>query len=297
MKIHLKKKISDSFRIKKKYLNLYLDHLHILEFSIVCLHLILFDSLFLVMMRNDITDPINEKANPNSLSSKFAFPWAKSVNRTCMSGPIPEASNNGTNILDCCQLETDGQGSFVDNKGRKIVLKGINVDGALKFPCTPNLPSYAGNGSEPDNIFFEGEQVLFVGRPFPLEEAEVHFERIKSWGYNTIRYLITWEALEHFGPCKYDDDFIAYTIDMLRIINRVGGFTYSLRHIKMSGQDLVVEVVLLCGLYMRQVFNHVDLQLQRQQFFIMKRDSIDKETQIIMIEWFGQRITKDWRHW
>ncbi|CAG87248.2 DEHA2D13860p [Debaryomyces hansenii CBS767] len=223
MKIHLKKKISDSFRIKKKYSNLYLDHLHILEFSIVCLHLILFDSLFLVMMRNDITDPINEKANPNSLSSKFAFPWAKSVNRTCMSGPIPEASNNGTNILDCCQLETDGQGSFVDNKGRKIVLKGINVDGASKFPCTPNLPSYAGNGSEPDNIFFEGEQVSFVGRPFPLEEAEVHFERIKSWGYNTIRYLITWEALEHFGPCKYDDDFIAYTIDMLRIINRVGG--------------------------------------------------------------------------
>lgn len=174
-------------------------------------------------MRNDIMDSSNEKASISSLSSKLGISWSKPVSRTFTPAPIPEATNSGTNILDCCPLETDGRGNFVDNKGRKIVLKGINVDGALKFPCTPNLPSYAGDGSDPDNIFFEGEQVLFVGRPFPLEEAEVHFERIKSWGYNTIRYLITWEALEHSGPCKYDDDFIAYTIDMLRIINKIGG--------------------------------------------------------------------------
>lgn len=178
-------------------------------------------SLFLTKMNNG-RDSAGQQGN-QPCPSRFAFPWARSASKNSFTGPIPEAENHGSSILECGPLETDGRGNFVDTKGRKFILKGINVDGALKFPCTPNLPSYAGDSSDPNSIFFDGENVLFVGRPFPLEEAEVHFERIKSWGYNIIRYLITWEALEHAGPCKYDDDFIAYTIEMLKIIDRIGG--------------------------------------------------------------------------
>ncbi len=60
--------------------------------------------------------------------------------------------------------------------------------------------------------------VTFVGRPFPLEEAHEHFCRLRRWGLtfstyickwfvfiyfssmNVVRFLVTWEAVEHAGP-------------------------------------------------------------------------------------------------
>ena len=91
----------------------------------------------------------------------------------------------------------------------------------MKLPI--NIPSYIGDGSNPDSFFFDGENVTFVGRPFPLEEASLHFQRIKSWGYNTIRYLLTWEAIEHGGPGVYDHEYIDYTVKILKILHEVGG--------------------------------------------------------------------------
>ncbi|OCF45458.1 hypothetical protein I317_00705 [Kwoniella heveanensis CBS 569] len=61
-----------------------------------------------------------------------------------------------------------------------------------------------------------GKDGWFVGRPFPEEEADVHLKRLKAWGFTTIRYLVTWEALEHGGPGKYDEAFIGYTIRILQ---------------------------------------------------------------------------------
>lgn len=128
-----------------------------------------------------------------------------------------------TNVLDCVPLLTH-EGQFFDpQSGRNVVLKGINVDSAMKLPTRPAMMSHQGNAADCNDIFFEGDTVSFVGRPFPLEDAEEHFRRIKSWGYNTVRYLLTWEALEHGGPGKYDEEFIDYTIEVLRRLHRVGG--------------------------------------------------------------------------
>lgn len=137
---------------------------------------------------------------------------------------IPKADNDTGSIIPCTRLTTDGKGDFYDEAtGRKIHLKGINVDSQMKLPVEPYMPSYLGNCRDPHNIFFEGDTVSFVGRPFPLEDAPSHFQRIKSWGYNTIRYLLTWEAIEHEGPGKYDQSFADYTVQMLRIIGEIGG--------------------------------------------------------------------------
>ncbi|KAJ3344117.1 hypothetical protein HDU93_003280 [Gonapodya sp. JEL0774] len=64
--------------------------------------------------------------------------------------------------------------------------------------------------------FFDGSNVSFVGRPFPLAEADMHFERLKRWGFNFLRFLLTWEALEHKGPGSIDHDYIDYVVEVLR---------------------------------------------------------------------------------
>jgi hypothetical protein len=95
------------------------------------------------------------------------------------------------------RIRVDGQ-TFRDPENREIQLHGINVAGDSKLPAHPDVPSHRKDG------FFDGDTVSFVDRPFSVEEAHTHFSRLKRWGYNTIRYIFTWEALEHAGPGKYD---------------------------------------------------------------------------------------------
>lgn len=171
------------------------------------------------LAREAISDRLSVYSNGTGVASSGAKPLRRKFGS---SEPIARVHNKTASILECLPLYTE-DGFILDGSGRKITLKGINVDCSMKLPAMPFMPSYEGNNAEPSNIFFQGENVSFVGRPFPLEEAELHLNRIKLWGFNTIRYLITWEALEHAGPGKYDEDFIDYTVQLLRIIHKVGG--------------------------------------------------------------------------
>ncbi|KAG8965423.1 hypothetical protein FRC05_003260 [Tulasnella sp. 425] len=112
-------------------------------------------------------------------------------------------------------------GHFVDTSGRTLLLRGVNLSGDNKYPIGHN--SYTLDG------FWEsGEtgKASFVGRPFPLEEADVHLERLRGWGMNFIRYVVCWEALEHTGPKQYDEEFIDYTIAVLRKCKEYGFKVY-----------------------------------------------------------------------
>ncbi|CAH6718147.1 ergosteryl-beta-glucosidase [[Candida] jaroonii] len=177
----------------------------------------------------DAREVINDRISLYSTSSKVSLSGIKALRRIYdVNEPILSTDNidqdvKDVNVFDCQVLDTDGKGNFIDSQGRKIILKGINVDGAAKLPVEPYLPTYKGNADDGNDIFFDGDNVSFVGRPFPLEEAASHFTRIKSWGYNTIRYIITWEAIEHKGPGIYDDDFIEYTSQIIKIVHEIGG--------------------------------------------------------------------------
>jgi hypothetical protein len=119
-------------------------------------------------------------------------------------------------------------GQFRDQHGRHVLLRGINVAGEAKLPSEPDVPSHVSEN------FFDGDNVTFHKRPFPKEDAHIHFSRLKRFGYNTIRYVFTWEAIEHEGPGKYDEAWIQHTIEVLRVAKDYGFYIFMDPH-----QDVV----------------------------------------------------------
>lgn len=102
---------------------------------------------------------------------------------------------------------------FVDEHGRTLLLRGVNLGGSSKIPTRPAGPTHLADG------FFEHRDVSFVGRPFPLEEADEHFGRLRAWGLTFLRFLVTWEAIEHAGPGAYDEEYLDY---VCAIVERAG---------------------------------------------------------------------------
>lgn len=158
-------------------------------------------------------------------------------------------------------LRVDGR-SFRDPKNREIILRGINVAGDAKYPKTPDIPTYV------SDQFFDADDVSFVGRPFSLEDSHLHFKRLRKLGYNAIRYIFTWEAIEHAGPGTYDDKWIAFTIEVIRIAKQYEFYVFMDPHqdvvslgsqnkhrvalIKPSGRDFREVLELPCGRCMQQ---------------------------------------------
>ncbi|MEM8861992.1 MAG: alpha/beta fold hydrolase, partial [Chloroflexota bacterium] len=68
--------------------------------------------------------------------------------------------------------------------------------------------------------------VSFVGRPFPPPDADEHFERLRHWGFNCLRFLITWEAIEHAGPGQYDLIYLDYVKKMVEKAGEYGFYVF-----------------------------------------------------------------------
>lgn len=138
-------------------------------------------------------------------------------------------------------------GQFRDAHGRQVVLRGINVAADAKLPSEPNQPSHVGDD------FFDGDNVTFHKRPFPKEDAHMHFSRLKRYGFNTIRYIFTWEAIEAAGPGRYDEKFIQHTIDILRIAKEYGFYIFMDPHQDVwsrftGGSGAPLWTIYACGL-------------------------------------------------
>jgi len=138
--------------------------------------------------------------------------------------------------MSSIRLRIDGR-IFRDPQNREVILHGINCAADAKFPASPDQPSHVS-----DN-FFDGDNVSFVNRPFSLQDAGTHFSRLRSWGYNTIRYIFTWEAIEHAGPNQYDEEWIDHTIAVLRKAKEYGFYIFMDPH-----QDVVGSILM----YMRR---------------------------------------------
>ena len=109
---------------------------------------------------------------------------------------------------------------FLDQQGRKVLLRGVNLGGSSKTPYKPNLPSHIQDG------FFDHRNVSFTGRPFPLAEADRHYARLRSWGFNCLRFLTTWEAIEHEGPGIYDEEYLDYLYQVVAKAGEYGFYVF-----------------------------------------------------------------------
>ncbi|KAG0044627.1 hypothetical protein BGZ83_010153 [Gryganskiella cystojenkinii] len=105
---------------------------------------------------------------------------------------------------------------FRDHTGRTVTLRGVNLSGASKTPI--GCPSHQAEGF----LDTDGTEISFVGRPFPLEEADEHLARLKHWGFNFLRFIVTWESIEHAGPGKYDYEYFDYLIKVFHKCKEYG---------------------------------------------------------------------------
>lgn len=109
-------------------------------------------------------------------------------------------------------LTIDGK-LFRDAQGRSVLLRGVNLGGDSKVPFTPDGHTHLATD------FADHRTVSFIGRPFPLDEADDHLARLSGWGFNCLRLLTSWEAVEHAGPGQYDGDYLAY---LRAVVERAG---------------------------------------------------------------------------
>jgi len=107
---------------------------------------------------------------------------------------------------------------FIDDLGRKVMLHGVNLSGSSKIPYKPDGATYIREG------FFDHRNVSFVGRPFPLNQADEHLGRLREWGFNLLRLLVTWEAIEHAGPGIYDEEYLDYIAE---VVKKAGAYSFN----------------------------------------------------------------------
>lgn len=123
-------------------------------------------------------------------------------------------------------------GRFVDAHGRTVCLRGFNVAGASKMPTKPNGLTHLWDSDS----FYQHRTVDFTGRPFPLEEAPLHFRRLQAWGMPLIRLLVTWESLAHAGPNPTTDIDLGYVAYLRQLIEMMP--TYGLKCFVCAHQDV-----------------------------------------------------------
>lgn len=93
------------------------------------------------------------------------------------------------------KLQLEG-GHFKDENGRTVFLRGLNFAADAKAPAP---------GSN-----------RYLNVPCTLDEADEHFARIRDIGFNCLRFIYTWDALQPEHPDEYDDEYIDFTIRLVR---------------------------------------------------------------------------------
>lgn len=92
-----------------------------------------------------------------------------------------------------------------DAQGRYLFLHGVNTS------CTSKVPAA---------VDAQSGLPTYVGRPFPLDQAEKEFRRLRDTGWNAIRLLVLWEGIEPTAPGQYDKAYLAYIRQIVQLAGK-----------------------------------------------------------------------------
>ena len=120
--------------------------------------------------------------------------WATSLSRVRTDRVVVPAGNGSTTVFNRPALR--------DADGRYVHFHGTNLSGSIKFPPTEKFPSL-------------GIETSYVGKPFPLADADKHFRQLQRLGFNSVRFLISWEAIQPIARDKYDEDYVDYVEELI----------------------------------------------------------------------------------
>lgn len=197
---------------------------------------------------------------------------------------------------------------FLDSEGRQVMLRGVNLGGDCKVP-------YPNGGTHIPTDFSDHRTVSFIGRPFPLEEADEHLGRLRYWGFNCLRLLTTWEAIEHAGPGQYDEAYLDYYAEVCERAGDYGFYVIIDLHqdvwSRMSGGDgapgWVFEALGLdftkfheagAALVMQHAFDYADPNPRQPGYPPMAWTSnywLPVNGIVWTLFWLGQLATPEWK--
>ncbi|TGZ76783.1 glycoside hydrolase [Ascodesmis nigricans] len=113
---------------------------------------------------------------------------------------------------------------LLDPYNRQILLRGVNLSGDAKVPLHAPLAGTPEFFTGKDST---GSPISYLGRPFAnLVEAEEWLRRFKHWGWNCLRIVVVWEALEPHSMGVYDDTYIDSIAQLIALASRLGLYSF-----------------------------------------------------------------------
>ena len=112
-----------------------------------------------------------------------------------------------------------------DKHGRYVLFHGVNLSGSTKVPTSVDA----------------GDIPTYIGKPFQLADAKKEFARIRSMGFNVIRLLVVWEAIEPKKKGEYDQAYLTYIRKIVEAARDHGIYVLMDMHQDMFSRHLKVK--------------------------------------------------------
>ena len=137
----------------------------------------------------------------------------------CTDGDPPE-----TEKLSLTRLKVD-RTYLRDAHDRYVMFHGVNLSGSNKVPVIK------GAGAK---------DFTYIGKPFPMAEADKRFKELRDAGFNVVRLLVMWEGVEPTAKGVYDTAYLAYIRDLVKLAGKYGIYVLMDFHQDMFSRHLKV---------------------------------------------------------